>query len=61
VEESAVQVYDISTDKQVVSRRMATREGAARMKGELLEKTEVEIDESRLEPGEQWTPRDFTP
>jgi hypothetical protein len=29
------------------------------MCGVVLENTEIEIDESRLEPGEQWTPIDF--
>jgi hypothetical protein len=40
---------------------MATREGAARMKGVLLENTDVDIDESQLEEGEQWTPKTFKP
>jgi hypothetical protein len=31
------------------------------MRGEVLEDTEIEIDESQLEPGEQWTPVDFKP
>jgi hypothetical protein len=57
----AVMVYDITTDQPAISRRMATRERAARMNGEILEDTEVTIDESRLEPGEQWTPIDFKP
>ncbi len=56
-----VKVYDVTTDEFKVSRRMATREGAARMCGEVLQDTEVEIDASRLERGEQWTPKDFTP
>jgi hypothetical protein len=40
---------------------MATREGAAIMKGTTIEDTEVEVDTSQLEPGEIWTPKDFTP
>jgi hypothetical protein len=40
---------------------VATREGAARMKGEILQDTEIEIDESQLEPGEEWTRTDFKP
>jgi hypothetical protein len=56
-----VKVFDGMTDRRVISRRMATREGAATMRGEVLEDTEIEIDESQLEPGEQWTPVDFKP
>jgi hypothetical protein len=56
-----VKVYNVMTDQPVISRRMATREGAARMKGEVLENTEIAIDDSRLESGEQWTPIDFKP
>jgi hypothetical protein len=54
-----VKGYNINTDKFVLSRHMATRERAASMKGEILEDTEVTIDKSRLEPGEEWTPIDF--
>jgi hypothetical protein len=56
-----VQVYDIMTDGSVISRRMATREGAAMMKGNVIENTAVEIDENQLESGEKWTARDFKP
>jgi hypothetical protein len=56
-----VKVYSVMTDQYVISRRMATREGAAIMKGEVLEDTGVEIDASQLEPGDPWTPIDFTP
>ncbi len=56
-----VQVYNITTDQFVLSRRMATREGAKIMRGEVIENTAVEIDETQLEPGEKWTPRDFKP
>jgi hypothetical protein len=31
------------------------------MRGDILENTAVEIDASQLEPGEEWTPRDFNP
>jgi hypothetical protein len=54
-----VAVYDISNDTKTLWRRMATREGARVMRGDVLEETEIEIDESRLEAGQQWTPRDF--
>ena len=53
--------YDATKDDYVVSRRLATKEGARKMRAELLENTEVEIDESMLERGEQFTPRDFVP
>ena len=56
-----VRIYDIQSDEFTLSRRMATVEGAARMRGDILENTAVEIDVSRLEPGEEWTPRDFNP
>lgn len=56
-----VQVYNIMTDQSVLSRRMATREGAEIMKGKVIENTAVEIDETQIEPGEEWTPIDFRP
>jgi hypothetical protein len=40
---------------------MATREGATIMKGEIIDNTAVEIDETQLESGEKWTPIDFRP
>jgi hypothetical protein len=61
VKVSKVTVYDVTTDQQRVSRRMATPEGAAIMHGTVVENTEVEIDESQLERGEKWTPIDFKP
>lgn len=56
-----VKKYDIATDEVVISRRMATREGARGMCGKILENTEVEIDDSQLERGAEWTPKDFKP
>jgi hypothetical protein len=56
-----VTVYDITTDEQRVSRRMATAEGVAIMRGTIIENTGVEMDESQLERGEKWTPIDFKP
>jgi hypothetical protein len=53
--------HNILTDQLVISRRMAIQDGAKTMRGEILQDTEVEIDESQLENGEQWTPIDFTP
>jgi hypothetical protein len=56
-----VQLYDVATDHPMISRRMATREGAEKMGGVILEDTAMEIDASQLESGEGWTPRDFNP
>ena len=56
-----VKIYNVMTDEFVISRRLATRQGAVVMRGEILEYTGVEIDSSRLENGEQWTPKDFVP
>ena len=56
-----VNVYNVMTDELVLSRRMATHEGAKKMGGFVLEDTEVEIDDSQLERGQKWTPRDFKP
>jgi len=43
----------------MISWRMATRRGAEVMQGQILENTAVEIDDSQLERGEEWTPRGF--
>jgi hypothetical protein len=56
-----VQLYNVATDAPLISRRMATLKGAAIMGGVILEGTGIEIDASQLEPGEEWTPRGFTP
>ena len=56
-----VKRYDPFTDETVIHPRMATREGARVLGGEIIEGTAVEIDESRLEPGERVTPPDFEP
>jgi hypothetical protein len=52
-----IELYDALTDEKIVSQRMATRDGAKSMGGKIIESTEIEIDESRLEPGEQSTPK----
>jgi hypothetical protein len=31
------------------------------MHGEIIRETGIEIDAGRLEPGEEWTARDFVP
>jgi hypothetical protein len=56
-----VRLYDISNEKSVISRRMATPEGAAYMGGETIDGTGYVVDNSELEPGEAWTPLDFEP
>jgi hypothetical protein len=56
-----VKIHDLATDKFVISRRMATYEGAKIMHGEIVEESATEIDEADLEKGEPWTPRDFIP
>jgi hypothetical protein len=40
---------------------MATIAGAAIMGGWVIDGTEIEIDRSQLEPGKEWTIRDFNP
>jgi hypothetical protein len=54
-------VYDINRDESITSRRMATRPGIESIGGVIIEGSGVEIDETQLEPGEQWTKRDFKP
>ncbi|QHO77823.1 hypothetical protein ACH79_39700 [Bradyrhizobium sp. CCBAU 051011] len=56
-----VKLYNIATDEVVISRRMATQEGAAKMGGWTIEGTGHVVDVTDLEPGEEWTPRDFDP
>ncbi|MGB8278088.1 MAG: hypothetical protein WCF20_09210 [Methylovirgula sp.] len=56
-----VKLYDVANDATLISRRMATPEGAKMMGGQIIEDTAVEIDEAQLENGEQWTERDFNP
>lgn len=56
-----VQIYNVATDELILSRRMATVAGAHRMGGDIVDSTNVEIDESQLETGMQWTKRDFNP
>jgi hypothetical protein len=54
-----VKVYDVTTDESRVSRRWATEKGAAKMHGEIIGESIIEIDADCLEPGEEWTARDF--
>jgi hypothetical protein len=45
----------------IVSRRMATEEGAKLMGGQIVPDTAVEIDAGLIETGEQWTRLEFDP
>ncbi len=56
-----VGLYNVVTDHTMISRRMATPEGAAKMGGWIIEGTATEIDASELENGEPWTARGFQP
>ena len=56
-----VKVWDHNAGDNVISRRMATSEGALIMKVKSSPSTGAEIDTSQLERGEQWTPLDFDP
>ena len=56
-----VHLYDAMNDETIISRRYATLEGAERMGGAIIEGTAVVIDLTELEPGFEWTPRDFVP
>jgi len=56
-----VQCFDVVAGEMRIQLRMATREGARRMQGEVIGGTATEIDVSQLEQGEQWTPRGFVP
>jgi hypothetical protein len=54
-----VRIYDVQNDELRTSRRLPTERGAAMMGGSIIDGTETEIDRSQLEPGMQWTARDF--
>lgn len=56
-----VKLYNVITNESRVTRRMATEKGAAKMHGDIIPETGIDIDADRLEPGEEWTPRDFVP
>jgi hypothetical protein len=56
-----VRLYNPATDETFISRRMATIQGAAFMRGEIIEGTGFVMDQTELEAGEKWTPRDFDP
>lgn len=56
-----VKLYDATNDEMITSARMATRRGAEIMKGTIIQDTGVEMEASKLEPGQEWTPRGFRP
>jgi hypothetical protein len=56
-----VQLYDAKDDKPVISRRMATPEGADKMGGTIVEGTGYVIDLTDLEVGHEWTAIGFDP
>jgi hypothetical protein len=56
-----VRVYDHRIGTVIVSRRMATEEGAKMMGGQIVPDTAIEIDAGLLEASEQWTRLDFDP
>jgi hypothetical protein len=56
-----VLLWDALEGVNKLSNRMATREGAGKMSGSVLENTWVEIDDTELESGELWTRIGFRP
>src|SRR5579859_1880177 len=55
-------VYDVQTDENVVSRRMATLEAITRARGEAIKGTAFEIDAADLDPDlDGMTRRGFLP
>lgn len=56
-----VDLYDVANDEVIRSRRMATLKGIEVMGGRAVEGSAIEIDASQLEPGEEWTARNFNP
>lgn len=56
------EIYDQHSGDMKHSRRMATREGVARLGGKIIAGSGVEIDRWRLDPGEpDLTPVGFVP
>ena len=56
-----VKRYDLQSDDYIHSKRLATREGARRMGCEIIASSEVEIPDSDLEAGEEWTAEGYAP
>jgi hypothetical protein len=54
-----VKRYDWQSDEIIVSKRLATIEGARLMGGDIIGSSGVEIPESDLESGQQWTARGY--
>ena len=56
-----VEFYDVRNDASQRSNRWWTRQGAETFKAHILEDTALEVDDSCLEAGEQWTARGYDP
>lgn len=56
-----VRLYNPSADNEMLSRRMATRDGAATMGGWIVEGSGFVIDLTELESEMGWTRLDFDP
>ena len=56
-----VRIYDAQIDGWHTSRRWATGKGVEMMGGVIIPNSEIEIDTSQLESGEEWTARDYNP
>jgi hypothetical protein len=56
-----VKMYNPTTDGPILSRRMATLEGAATMGGWIVEGSGFVIDQTELEGDMGWTALDFDP
>ena len=56
-----VRLYNPSTDSEMLSRRMATSEGAATMGGWIVEGSGFVVDQTELESEMGWTRLDFDP
>lgn len=56
-----VLTFDIVQGKNTLSGRMATKDGAKKMHGEILPETATLIEAKDLEPCEEWTVPGFKP
>ncbi|WP_445222137.1 hypothetical protein ACKWRH_20915 [Bradyrhizobium sp. Pa8] len=56
-----VLLYEPKENEPLISRRMATRLGAAAMCGLAIKDTGYVVDATHLEQGNQWTALDFDP
>lgn len=56
-----VEIYDVSVDEFVISKRYATPSGARKMNGRIIANTEIEIPRTDLVEGEEWTEIGYEP